>query len=130
MSLKKAGVYKPKKEIAKIDKKPTNRGKDLRCKLDKELEPKQWSRINNWSGVTHANAKQRETQRSLQQLIKFNHSILEYMKKDQEIEENYALLEAHDSIPFDLSTEECLTPETDEQDEDLEPTQVIDDADQ
>jgi len=115
--LKRAGVYKPKKEIAKIDKKPANRGKDLRCKLDKDLgidKPK-----TKHTGA--ATSKQQNTERTLQQLIRFNHSILEYMKKDQEIEEAYVLLEQHDAEPFSLHSDEILTPELEE--EDLEATQ-------
>jgi len=121
--LKKAGTYKPKKEIAKIDKKPRKRSTDLRCKLDKEKDPQVTKHSTNWSGFNSLTQKQKDTARSLQQLIKMNHSILEYMKKDQEIEEAYVLLEQHDSVPFNLDSDEILTPElTDE--EDLEATQL------
>jgi len=121
--LKKAGTYKPKKEIAKIDRKPRRKPNDTRCKLDKELNPRELAGGGNSIAL---NRKAADTQRSLQQLIKFNHSILEYMKKDQEIEEAYVLLEQHDAEPFSLYSDEVLTPEELTED-DLDATQVVDD---
>jgi len=116
--LKRAGTYKAKKEIAKIDK-PQRKSTDKRCKIDKLLgvdKP-----ITKHTGAE--SRKMQEQSRTLQQLIKFNHSILDYMKKEQEIEEAYVLLEQHDAQPIDLYSDEILTPEMTDED-DLEATQL------
>jgi len=119
---KKSAVLTPKKEIAKIDRKPRKQSTDRRCKLDKEIcpFPPQTKHHGTTGGIDRAAL---DRSRTMQQLIKFNHSILEYLKKDQEIEEAYVLLEQHDKAPFDLSTEEVLTPEV-LTDDDLEATQL------
>lgn len=75
-----------KEQIAKIDKSPrkqTVNGKQTRS--------------------------QQDAARNLLNLIKFNHSILEYMKKEQQIEEAYVLLEQHAQVS--LTTDEELTDE-------------------
>lgn len=120
--LKKAGSHK---SSAKIDQKPRKRSTDLRCKIDKEIcpFPPQTKHKGTTGGVDRA---QLDRSRTMQQLIKFNHSILEYMKKDQEIEEAYVLLEQHDKDPISLYSDEVLTPDEFEE-EDLEATQVLDD---
>lgn len=104
-------VKKVKSEIPAIDK-PIKKSKDRRCGVDKLLgidKP-----VTKHQGAIGRN--QMEAQRTFQLIIKQNHSILEYFKKEQEIDEIKLQIEALETqaIPYisedeNDSDEETLT---------------------
>lgn len=94
------------KEIPKVDKKISKKV-DKRCKVDKLLgidKP-----VTKHTGGQSRN--QIEASRTFQLIIKQNHSILEYFKKEQEMEElrESGLYCFEDLENDDYSEEEVLT---------------------
>jgi len=104
---------KPKKKIAKIDRKEKKKT-DTRCKNDKELgiDKPLTKHHGTCGGVDRT---QLERQKTVAKIIATNHKILEYMEKEQEAE-----LIREEAFPILLSDDEFET-EDDEEATQLQP---------